>query len=191
MGGAFDQGHRHYAKPMATVIRVMLHDTDSSASVLEQLQLKSRLRFADTADHINPRNLLATPGLVVMKATAGDCGSYEAPLGNLAPPRMHPPLPFDDWWLMVVTKDAAGQEFRRKDFVQSVANKEGGAHVSETLTEKYAALTRNNSLGFMYAERSGDHEKMSSFEGNVALPSVRQIAYELEITLDHQLDDLL
>jgi hypothetical protein len=188
-GTAFDAGGLHHAKPLATVLRVMLHDTDQSASVLKQLGVKDSLRFMDSAEHINPRNLAPTPGLVMMQMTTGVGGSYVPPLANLAPSRMQPPLPFEEWWLNPVTRDSHDNVFRRKDYVQTVSNKEGGAHVSENLPEKYAALTRNNSLGWMYFE--GTEENSAPFDTNVALPSVRQIAFEVERTVEDQLGGLL
>lgn len=181
---AFDAGAESEAKRLATAIRVLVHDTGSSLSLLSQLGLKAQLTYIDTAEPINPHNLLPTPGLVTMQVTAGVGGAYVAPLGILSPPRIKPNTPFHAWWNETVTK-IGSVEYSRKDFVLTVANKEGGAHVNPKLDRRWAELTRDNALAFMYAEEP-DIEK--PFERDPALASVRQITYELSRTLKEQLE---
>jgi hypothetical protein len=131
-GEAYDEGYHDEAKRLAVVIRVLLHDTNSSRSVLGLLGVKDQLKFTDTAGEIEPENLLSTPGLVMFRMGGGEA-EYVPPLDDLTPPRQNPPRPFDEWWTMHVTKDANGNLFARKDYVLSVANKEGGAHVDPQL----------------------------------------------------------
>src|ERR1700730_8897144 len=64
---AFDQGFEAEAKRLATVIRVLLHDTASSRSLLSQLHVKKTLKYVDTALEFNPNNLLPTGGLTMMR----------------------------------------------------------------------------------------------------------------------------
>lgn len=81
---AFDDGYEAEAKRLAVVLRVLLHDTKQSHSILDQLKVKERLAFLDTAEPINPNNLRPTPGLVMMRMTTtqgGAMGEYLAPLG--------------------------------------------------------------------------------------------------------------
>lgn len=176
---AFDAGSEGEAKRLATVLRVLLHDTSRSASLLGQLGLKEKISYVDTASPINPRNLLATPGLVMMQMSSEEGGSYIAPLDNLSPERVQPNKPFPDWWEQPVTKDSGGNLFSRKDYVLTASNKEGGAHVDHSLDAAYADLTKNNALGCVYSTGAGPEQPM---DRNPAFASVRQIAYEVEQT---------
>src|SRR5262245_62470836 len=95
---SFDSGFEGEAKRLATTLRVLLHDTERSNSVLGQLGIKTRLRYVDTAVPIRPGNLLDTPGLVMGEVTSGIGGSYVPPLDDLSPSRIKPLAPFDIWW---------------------------------------------------------------------------------------------
>ena len=64
---AFDNGHEGEAKRLATTIRVLVHDTKSSRSLLRQLNMKHTIRTQNTAHPIDPRNAAPHQGLVVMR----------------------------------------------------------------------------------------------------------------------------
>ena len=158
--------------------------------MLEQLGVKSKLRYMDTAIPVDPHNLLSTAGLTVMAITAGGDnpgGRYEAPLDNLSPPRQNNlPKDFDEWWSTPVVKDDNGDLFDRRGLVLGLAHKDGGAHVDPEVDAAYAALSRSNSLGWAVHQPGGSQPMP-----NPVLPSVRQIAFELERTLEGQLPFLL
>src|SRR4029450_11005057 len=102
---AFDNGFEDEALRMAVALRVLLHDTESSHSLLSQLGAKDELRFADTATGIAP-GVGPTVGLAAMRITTGPGGAeYRPPLGNLSPIRIRDPKPFEHWWTEPVTKD--------------------------------------------------------------------------------------
>jgi hypothetical protein len=176
---AFDSGYEAEAKRLAVVLRVLLHDTQASHSLLKQLGVKDRLAFLDTADPINPRNLLPTPGLVIMQATMtaeGAEGQYVAPLGLERPsgPRV---VGFASWWQNAVMK--VDGVWSRKDLVLALANTEGGAHVDPELNERYDRLAKQNGVGFVAMSAAGE----KSFKGNVVAVAVRQVTYEVLETL--------
>src|SRR5439155_3012869 len=81
----FDQGHKDEAMRLATIIRTLVHDTGASHSLLGQLGVKETISYLDTSEPIDPRNLLPTIGLALVKVEAGPretLGSYIAPLGK-------------------------------------------------------------------------------------------------------------
>lgn len=154
----------------------------------------------DTAERINPRNLAPTNGLVIVQARTDKDGRaevrYVPPLNDRPKPMQQRPLPFGTWWSMNIIKDGRGHLFSRSKLVLTVANKDGGAHVDPELDEDYAALSRLNSLGVVAVEERnalgiaiGGPGRPAS--GNPALAAVRQIAFEVEATLSHQLRWLL
>ncbi|MGH8527833.1 MAG: hypothetical protein ACREXY_27520 [Gammaproteobacteria bacterium] len=179
---AFDEGFEAEAKRLSVVLRVLLHDTNQSHSLLQQLRLKDRLTYLDSADPINPNNLMATPGLVLMRMTAEvnrAAGQYVAPLGMERPSGVRL-VPFAGWWHNDVMK--VDGTWSRKQLVLTLANKEGGAHVDSSLDARYEDLAKHNGLGWMV---NGPGEA-APFAGNVVAIGVRQIAYELLETLGRE-----
>lgn len=171
---SFDAGFLGEAKRLAATIRVLLHDTRNSHSLLGLLGVKSGIGYITTATTFNPKNLLGHCGLVGF--SLGPNGpKYWAPLGDGPPHRYsRAPCNFNAWWNEIVIVDTKGNRFTRCELVLSLANKDGGAHVDPQLDSKYADLTRGNSLGYVGVV-SGEESPLSDIE----LHSVREIAYEL------------
>jgi len=178
---AFDDGFEGEAKRLAVTLRLLVHDTKHSHSLLDQLGVKNALRYVDTAEHINSANLMATMGLVHLQMTAGVGGRYVAPLDNLAPPRVRAPVHFDPWWTREVTKEQTGELWSRHKYVLTLANKEGGAHVNRNLDDDYERLARTVRFGWTYAQPGRDP---NPFQGDPVAASVRQVAHEMIRTLD-------
>lgn len=179
---AFDAGFDAEAKRLAVLLRVLLHDTKQSHSLLKQLGVKDRLDLLDTAEPIHPANLLPTPGLVIMQMTTtetGASGQYVAPLGNERPSGWRL-KPFAGWWQNPVMK--VDGTWSRRDLVLSLANQQGGAHVDPTVDERYERLAKENGLGWtaVAADRS------EPFGGSPIAAAVRQIAFEVMETFDRQ-----
>ncbi|MEU0216868.1 hypothetical protein ABZ281_17870 [Streptomyces sp. NPDC006265] len=175
---SFDAGCEAEAKRLAATLRVLVHDTSNSHSLLGQLGVKGQMTFTDTTSRIDPNNLIpAAPGLVIMRMAVGVGASYVAPLDviPLPPSRIHPPALFDAWWNDEHTRDSDGTLWCRRKFVLTMANKEGGAHVDPKLNAAYESLAKHNGLGFTSNAAGGAH---LPFDGNVAAVSVRQITHE-------------
>ncbi|MFC5142351.1 hypothetical protein ACFPK1_29275 [Actinomycetospora rhizophila] len=186
---AFDEGFEAEAKRLAVTIRVLLHDTEKSKSLLSQLGVKEDLYLYDTSEGIIPTNLAPTPGLVMMQMTAGQGGRYVPPLGDLPPSRIRPAVKFGKWWGDNVTKLQDGTFWTRRKYVLVLANKEGGAHVDPVLDSDYENLARKNALGFEFSDSLSGRE--GDFEGSAVAASVRQIAYEVTESLNDFGKDLL
>lgn len=176
---AFDDGFDGEAKRLAVTLRVLLHDTNQSHSLLTQLGVKGRLGFVDTAEPINPNNLAPTPGLVLMRLTTthdGPAGKYVAPL-DMERPSSSRVVPFAGWWNNAVMK--VDGTWSRSQLVLALANREGGAHVDPDLNERYESLAKSNGLGWTAV--SGGTSR--PFTGDPTAEAVRQITYEVLETL--------
>jgi len=174
---AYDKGYEGEAKRLAASIRVLVHDTNSSHSLLGQLGKKT-MSFYDTCIPQQPSNIVSYQGLTAINMTPQGA-KYIAPLDDLPLDITPGQVDFETWWNEVVFKDKIGNETTRKDLILAVANKDGGAHVDPTLDEKYADLSRRNSLAWRF------HSSM----GDVPLPgpekaAIRQIAHEVLKTLN-------
>jgi len=181
---AVDKGYEGEAKRLAAAIRVLMHDTPNSKSLLDQLGRKS-MQFYDTSIPRHPGTILTYNGITAMDITSQEA-IYVAPLDELFPGSSPQYISFDQWWNTVIFVDEASRETTRKDLILAVANKDGGAHVDPVLDEKYASLSRNNSLAWRFSSPRGNlplkgpeksairqiaHEVLKSF--NPAMPSMK------------------
>jgi hypothetical protein len=177
--------NEHVSLAIATAIRVLVHDTKHSHSLLDQLGLKSRLQFLDTALPIGALSKTQiNPGLVSVEVAVGGTGvRWIPPLSHLPAARLSRRGPFQPWWETNIHRDPDGNTWSRRDFVLHLANSEGGAHVDPNrVTPDYEGLEFGNTTGF-----SVHHSELGSFDSGSPLPaSVRQVAYELERTLEER-----
>ena len=177
-GAAFDSGFEGEAKRLAVTIRVLVHDTNRSMSLLTQMGVKDQLLFVDTAPPIDPRNILGTEGLVVMRNSAAG-SSYVAPLDDVPSERLGRTKRFAEWWGQPVTCLPDGKTVSRRAYVLPAANQEGGAHVDAKLSSLYDDFARRNPFGWM----THSPADQTPLQGHGALASVRQIAHELQSTI--------
>jgi hypothetical protein len=161
---------------MATHLRVLLHDTRTSHSLLAQLGIKASLQFHDL---VGPPN----PGTVVFVGLGVDVshGTWRY-LAKLE--RAKHRASFGDWWeAFVLIQNVENVRFRRKDAVLAMANVEGGAHVDPDLQAEYHELTRNNGMAWIV------HPDQRAHPGNPVPPIVRQVAHEVLETLREQVPE--
>lgn len=178
----FDSGVASEAKRMALTLRVLLHDTARSRALLSQLGWLDVLQFADSADvEINERTVVAIQLASVGWGSNGF--TYVANLGPISERR-----PFAEWWTRTVVKTPAGSSFSRRALVLALANQDGGGHVDPKLSADYSGLSRDNAIGWELLPPSG---QVSDLEGTPVPVQVRKIAYEVALTLDEQLPEML
>jgi hypothetical protein len=201
--GAYDSGQESEAKRLALHLRVLLHDTRQQQSLLTRLGVRDTLPWTDTSSGPVPNGVIVYgAGLAMLRMHLGPDASisYAPPLADRSPERFHPGQAFIDWWREPVLDDAQGNQFSRADLVLAVADQDGGAHIDDRLTPAYAALSRGNSLGFTQEPAptpSGEGMFAAAFgisggagaplANSVALANVRQIAWEVEDTLQRHL----
>ncbi len=169
---AFDEGFDGEAKRLAAAIRVLVHDTSYSKSLLDQLEQKI-IPFYDTCAPRPNHNYITYSGLTATDITP-QSATYIALLDNLPPDHSPHWVSFDAWWNRIVFIDQKGSETSRKDLILSIANKDGGTHVDPVLDEKYANLSRHNALGWRFSNATSD----VPLEGPEKA-ATRQIAHEV------------
>jgi SEC-C motif len=174
---AYDHGYLDEAKRLSVTIRILMHDSRTSKSLLSQLGDKNRL-FYDTAVPDEPGNLMPYGALIQM--TLGKSGASYIPflddalqLGNARQ------VSFDEWWNRPIFRIESGQVLTRSDLIRSVADQDGGAHVDPALNEIYAKLSREKGMGWIYESSNGSY-----LIRQPELAAVRQIAHEVIKTFD-------
>jgi hypothetical protein len=144
-------------------------------------------------------------GLVEERSAGGGTYGWFAPLREK---RFHPdsphadalltPQPFDFWWTTPLVEASDGRLFSREELVRIMADQDGGAHVDPSLNRDYHALCTDH-LGVQKKDTMPGDEPIDisaagplpdslNLRNNVARASVRQIAYELALTLHRHLE---
>jgi hypothetical protein len=223
----YDQGDHEEAIRLAVTLRVLLHDTTNSTSLLRHLGIKDKLDFVDTG--ITPARLEIAmtawrdpqhPELRIASISPSDAGllniarNGDGTFGyvpTLGAPRFHPKAwqnaaaissqKFKPWWTEGLVQDSNLKSFSRKNLVLIMANQDGGAHVDHQLDTDYTNLC-NDDLGNQMVEYyteagaeplydiSSPDLQLPSVRNNVAYASVRQIAYEVALTLHRYLGNV-
>lgn len=175
----YDQGQTVVAKSMASSIRVLLHETQKSHSLLLQLDLGDT-DFFDSClvdgvpeDYEQVKRLGSYAGLFGIGV--GEEGTSYIPYLDDIPGGNPKRIGYDEYWNRVVFHDKSDGTFTRKEIVLAVANKDGGAHVDPSLDQGYVDLARNNSLGWEGSMNGQQHEPPKGAE----LAAMRQIAHEI------------
>lgn len=174
----YDEGNPEEAKRLATTIRVLIHDTSRSKSLLRQLSLKS-IGFVDGGDIPLKGNLAPESTLTVLHYREGDAWWEPKYLVDDRPP---PHLrKIESWWTRPVIIDDEKAHISRAQLVLAMVHKDGGGHVDPKLERTYARLTRYNSLKWHVQ----NHGQISPVLG-VEFACVRQIAWEMLNTLERR-----
>jgi len=177
---AFDRGETDESVRMAVSMRVLLHDTRNSISLLTHLKAKD-IFLTSTCQPI-PDNAIVSSGTMVFSQVTvtpdGPRAEMKAALGDGPPINYH--LKAEDWWNQTIFILARGQDRRisRKDIVLVAANKDGGAHVDAKLTPQYESLKQRGGTLLSFDSNIRGEVKKIEFE-NIHELLIRQMAYEL------------
>ena len=193
---AYDRGHKDEAIRIATALRVLMHDTRRSVSILEHLKVKGIMRLNSTC-YPPPPGAMMFGGLVRfgMRVEQGQVSRWIEPvLDDEAHP--HAVVPLQEWWEVPIYITSAGnplptggvavetKSIRRKDVILAAANQDGGAHVDAELDPDYARLSSPGGLGFMEGEATlpdGTKERMPPME-DAHLVLLRTMGYEVLVS---------
>ena len=186
---SFDEGYEPEAKRLAVSLRVLLHDTGNSNSLLGQLGIKNQIQWLSTIEKPNPKNLLPTHNYVLLRITS-IAAVYKPILGDGPHGLTLGTDSFTDWWTESVHR-FHNESWSRKDFVLWLANKEGGAHVDPHVVSEYqrTASPQNVSLDVQITDETDELISILSKkpDGNLVFAGVRQVAFEVLLSLKDNL----
>jgi len=172
---SFDNGFEDEAKRLAVTIRILVHDTKKSHSLLKQLNKKG-VYFLDSTFCFNPTDIIGHGGLVCVSSCPTG-SKYIAMLDDL-PPSAIKWVDFETWWNMPVLVDNKRRQLTRHKIILTAANQDGGAHIDPNLDEIYFDFAKKNSLGWVEKTEQGARQ----IEG-ADRAAIRQIAHELLKTI--------
>jgi hypothetical protein len=173
------------SKRIATAIRVLVHDTNNSKSLLHSLGIKENIKYIDSSrpDDGRLHSMTGMKGVIGSPADAylGLVAKINTENKTIAAPLYMQHLKewyvsysqkkFSDWWTGRVYshKDNA---YSRRDLILFLANKDGGAHVDPEQPQGYQAAKETKLELTIYSVRT-------EFERNVVFATVAQIGWEL------------
>lgn len=168
---AYDRGHLDEAVRIATVIRVVIHDTSSSTSLLKHLDALHILLSSTVVTDPQVKPVFMT-SMGRMRATSTETTRK----ANTDPSALQIQLTVQEWWNQVVYIYGKVHA-TRKSLVLGAANKDGGAHVDTKLNEEYKALMLTGERGWFHYSPSND----GRFEPvmNEHFLYIRQMGFEL------------
>ncbi|MBW2021037.1 MAG: hypothetical protein JRI65_13755 [Deltaproteobacteria bacterium] len=168
---SYDAGFTDEAIRIATVIRVLIHQTGASTSLLKHLNATTINLLSTTFEP--SEQTVSFVGLGMMRVGGGKSEYFpqlgEGPINEF--------IPVSKWWNQVVMVLDDKHRITRKNIVLAAANKDGGAHVDKKLTAEYIALATAGAVGTFVYETQGQREE-APIE-NAHLVSLRQMGYEL------------
>lgn len=175
---AYDRGDESEARRLALAIRILVHDTKKSTSLLTSLGVKDYIFYFDHFSIAritdNPKPLLETR---VGFQNTGNGWKY---IFLESDPEYT--STFSEWWNnLMIFGSSISDSFSRADIVLIVANQDGGGHVDPQLESRYYSLSRQNLIGW---------ETSKGILNGPELPIVRQAAEEIERSILSQLRDI-
>jgi hypothetical protein len=175
---AYDKGQISEAKRIAVVLRTLFHNTDGKTRSLFKLLGKNEKILSTCSKRLQNKGFRSShSGLIQIGLGVGNSQKFLVSLDSAQSKKY---LKFNKWWEEVVIEDIEENKFSRESLVKKVANKDGGAHADKNIPQKYAELTRNNSLG-VKTMINGKWEDVNSPE----LATLRQIGHEVLKTFIH------
>lgn len=176
---AYDAGGTSTALGMSVAIRVLMHNTDHSTSLLKHLGATG-ITLLTQCREIQLEGCLRSQGFLIERypigGAAGTTACFLPKLGwGSFKGEM---IGIEDWWNQVVFLLDPETILTREKIVLGKANKDGGAHVDDKLEleRDYEALV-SGGLG-EWVTSQGTHECVSPM-ADPHIPALRQMAYEL------------
>lgn len=166
---SYDQGHNDEALRIAVALRVLIHDTSKSTSLLTQLGVKNKILLSTTIGTGKTREqcegkLFYTVPLMI---------SLEGVKPLLDKATSEGMLPVEEWWNEVIM--IQNGIFTRKDIILAAANQDGGAHVDDNPSNK----TKKLKAGVGTFTRTIKGKEIVEELTDHHFPMIRQFAHEV------------
>ena len=177
----FDEGSEYEAIRLAVSLRVLLHNTERSTSLVNQVKLNDHRMLSSTRGHGNWKDFLA----------------HEIALSSPTPVVLKPllknefiPVPMNVWWNGETVFQHDGNSYTRSKIILSAANKDGGAHVDPRLEHYYEELCAGEWAIGITGNLTFDgpepfQQGVTMFPKNAHLALIRQFTHEAISTIEH------
>lgn len=168
---SYDAGAIDEAIRIATIVRVLIHNTKASTPLLKHLNATT-INLLSTTDGATPNTVMYF-GMGTMELGAGGCRYF--PSLDFGPVKKM--IPVSQWWDQIIFVLDPQTHLSRRKIILSAANQDGGAHVDASLSKEYEALSSDGAIGhFTYGSKGAEVRQPIADAHFVA---IRQMAYEL------------
>ena len=169
---SYDAGATDEAIRIATIIRVLIHNTKTSTSLLKHLNATT-INLLSTTSNITPNTVMYF-GLGMIQLSGSNCRYF--PSLDFGPVKEM--IPVSQWWNQIVFVLDPQTRLSRRKIILSAANQDGGAHVDASLSKEYEALSSDGAIGhFTYGSNENKAYQQPIQEAHFV--AIRQMAYEL------------
>lgn len=184
------------AKRTATTIRTLVHDTQSSNSLLNQLNLKGisfynssagkddisfwRGNFGINGWGISTLPFIGIVGKDVLVESNNVTVKYFPIYKQWNQLNYFKTIDFEAWWNGIIYDNRMGVTLSRKNLILNVSNKDGGAHIDELRVE-YISFKTADVFKYVYNGQIQGTDNMPVY------PAVLQIAWELYNSIKKEL----
>lgn len=170
----YDSGKKDEAVRIATAVRVVVHDTGASRSLLAHLSAE-HARLLSTCEDI-PAGVRFWANLTTIELDPPRARAEYLP--KLATARTKRLVDKDRWWSgeFVYLIEPDGIKLTRRNLVLAAANKDGGAHVDRRLDPVYETILAG-ARWTMTTHEDGIATDIPFKHGHLA--ALRQIGYEV------------
>lgn len=207
----FDQGKLHYAKPMASALRVLVHDGKNDKSLFLLLESKKTMKFCSTSklyrnyeDIIYLATLITPARKPIIKN--GNINDYELKFVPNLSRNINPKnwINFDDWYnlpvfihnkdkedglIMLEQKPGSKLIVNRSKIINYFRNKDGGGHVDPKVNSDMYNLSKSlSSIAYqdikpLHTYKLGEKYVPAIPFQNSLHAALRQIAHEIILTI--------
>lgn len=139
----YDSGREYVSPSLAAKLRVLLKDKGkSNVSLLTHLEIKD-MKFLNTANTINERNILPSEPLTFMGPDEDFkfMKSYPTLDRYFLDDPTKKWIPFEEWWDQTIYKNG-DFKLSRQDLIEHLADKDGGAHIDGKISNDYYDFSR-------------------------------------------------
>ena len=178
----YDAGREAEACRLATSLRVLFHQTQSSVSLMHHLKMDDSLTVLSSA--AGDSNLNAYVNLILSLSSPIPV-RYVPRLGN-----QFVPVPLHVWLDGQAVFQFEGKNFSRRAIFLAAANQDGGAHVDANLKTFYKGLTEHSLVFFngenlVYPGKAPFDPSVNHQATNAHLAIIRQFAHEVLSSASH------
>lgn len=192
----YDAGWPEEANRLAVAVRVLVHDTSMSRSLLAQMGVKDKMRWLDSNGGMDARRAVLFSSLAVFQARMTDIGMELSVLPVeqahiLSNGRL---LDFETWWRTAPVMVGGGEQIARSDIVDMLANQDGGAHVDLNKDRfrrllgsvpQVAPFLEGEGQGIEFGLNSSPNDELAR---TILRAAMRTIAEEVWLGWNNQLD---
>jgi hypothetical protein len=175
---SYDAGYTDESVRIATITRVLIHDTKNCTSLLKHLgAMNIMLSSTVSTSDIPPSRIAMLIGMGRLTLTTGPTATGGTWKPSISSDSIKMRLSVSEWWNQIVYILGTVRS-SRKDLVLAAADKDGGAHVDAKLTADYETLMTSGERGFFHYPTTGE---MGDFRPimDAHLVYLRQIGHEL------------